>query len=121
MKTALLVAQVFVALGIFNVWIVRFGKATAFRGGDARSLKDEFRVYGLPEWSVGVIGFLKLLCATALLAGIWIPSLTRPAAAGLAVLMLGAVAMHVKVGDSLQKSLPALGMLAICLLIAIAS
>jgi predicted histidine transporter YuiF (NhaC family) len=121
MRTALLVAQVFVALGIFNVWIVRFGKATSFRGGDARSLKEEFRVYGLPEWSVGVIGFLKLLCAAALLAGIWFPSLTRPAAAGLAVLMLGAVSMHVKVKDPLQKSLPALGMLAFCLLIAIGS
>jgi hypothetical protein len=121
MKTALLVGQVLVALGIFNVWIVRFGKATAFRGGEARSLKEEFRVYGLPDWSVGVIGFLKLLCASALVAGIWIPSLTRPAAAGLATLMLGAVAMHVKVKDPLQKSLPALGMLALCLLIAIGS
>jgi hypothetical protein len=121
MKTALLVVQVLVALGIFNVWIVRFGKATSYRGGDARSLKDEFRVYGLPDWSVGAIGFLKLLCATGLLAGIWMPSLTRPAAAGLAVLMAGAVAMHSKVKDPLQKSLPALGMLALCLLLAIRS
>jgi uncharacterized membrane protein YphA (DoxX/SURF4 family) len=121
MKTALLVGQVLVALGIFNVWIVRFGKATSFRGGDARSLKEEFRVYDLPDWSVWVIGSLKLLCATALVAGIWFPSLTRPASAGLAILMLGAVAMHVKVKDPLQKSLPALGMLALCLLIAIGS
>jgi hypothetical protein len=32
--------------------------------------------------------------------------------------MLGAVTMHVKVRDPLQKSLPALGMLALCLLVA---
>jgi len=121
MKTAVLVSQVIVALGIFNVWLVRFGRATSFRGGNARSLKEEFQVYGLPGWSVAVIGFLKVLCATLLVAGIWLPALTRPAAGGLAVLMVGAVAMHFKVKDPLQKSLPALGMLALCILIATGS
>jgi hypothetical protein len=119
MRTAVLVSQVVAALGIFNVWIVRFGKATNWRGGDATSLKEEFQVYGLPGWSVGVIGFLKLLSATLLVAGIWFPPVTRPAAAGLGVLMLGAVAMHLKVRDPLSRSLPALGMLALCVLIAV--
>ena len=53
MRTAVLVGQVIAALGIFNVWIIRFGKATNWRGGDAKNLKDEFQVYGLPGWSVG--------------------------------------------------------------------
>ena len=121
MRTVVLVSQIVAALGIFNVWFVRFGKATSYRGGSARSLTEEFQVYGLPGWSVGVIGFLKVLCATLLVAGVWFPAVTRPAAIGLAVLMLGAVSMHVKVKDTLQKSLPALGMLALCLLIAVAS
>lgn len=121
MRTIVLVSQVVAALGIFNVWFVRFGKATSYRGGSARSLKEEFQVYGLPGWSVGVIGFLKVLCATLLVAGVWLPALTRPAAVALAALMLGAVSMHVKVKDPMQKSLPALGMLALCLLIAVAS
>jgi hypothetical protein len=34
----------------------------------------------------------------------------------LAVLMLGALSMHIKVKDPLRKSLPALGMLALTLL-----
>ena len=68
MKSLVLVAQVVVALGIFNVWILRLGKATSWRGGDARSLKEEFRGYGLPAWSMGVIGSLKFLLATALVA-----------------------------------------------------
>jgi len=42
MRTAVLVGQVIAALGIFNVWIIRSGKATQRRGGDAKSLKDEF-------------------------------------------------------------------------------
>ena len=43
MRTAVLVSQVIAALGIFNVWIIRFGKATNWRGGDAKSLKDELQ------------------------------------------------------------------------------
>jgi hypothetical protein len=43
MGTAVLVGQVLAALGIFNVWIIRFGKATNWRGGDDKSLKDEFQ------------------------------------------------------------------------------
>jgi len=121
MRTAVLVGQVIAALGIFNVWIIRSGKATHWRGGDAKSLKDEFQVYGLPGWSVGVIGFLKLFCAMLLLAGIWFPTLSRPAAIGLGVLMVGAVAMHIKVKDPLQRALPALGLLALCVVIALGS
>ena len=121
MKTVVLVSQVIAALGIFNVWVVRPGKATSWRGGDARSLKEEFQVYGLPGWSVGVIGFLKLLCATLLVAGIWFPPLTRPASVVLGALMLGAAAMHLKVKDPLSRSLPALVMLALCVVIAVGS
>jgi uncharacterized membrane protein YphA (DoxX/SURF4 family) len=111
--------QVVIALGIYNVWLVRRGMVTGWRGGTAKNLKEEFEVYGLPGWFMGVVGFLKLLLATLLIAGIWLPALTRPAAAGMAVLMLGAVAMHVKVKDPLKRSLPALSMLAMSLLVAL--
>jgi uncharacterized membrane protein YphA (DoxX/SURF4 family) len=119
MDTAVIVIQVVVALGIFNVWILRFGKSTGWRGGSATSMKEEFQVYGLPGWSVQVIGFLKLLFAVCLIAGIWFQPLTRPAAIGLAVLMLGAVAMHIKVKDPLKKSLPALTMLVLSVIVAV--
>lgn len=121
MKTAILVSQIVAALGILNVWVLRFGKATGYRGGHATSLTEEFQVYGLPAWSVRVIGALKLLCAALLFAGIWSPVVTRPAAATLGLLMAGAVAMHLKVKDPARKSLPALAMLALCLLIALGS
>ena len=119
MQTAVLVIQVLIALGIYNVWLVRRGMATGWRGGTARNLKEEFAVYGLPGWFMGVVGFLKLLLATLLIVGIWFPAVTRPAAAGMAVLMLGAVAMHFKVGDPLRRSLPALCMLAMSLIVAL--
>ena len=112
--------QVVVALGIYNVWLLRFGKSTNWRGGTARTMKEEFAVYGLPGWLMGVVGFLKLLFATLLIVGLWVPVVTRPAAAGLAVLMAGAVAMHFKVKDPPLRSLPAFVMLVLSLLVALA-
>ena len=118
MELAANIFQIVIALGIFNVWLLRYGRPTTWRGGSAGNMKEEFAVYGLPGWSVNVIGALKLLLAAALIAGGWIPGLTRPAAIGLAVLMLGAVAMHVKVQDPLQKSLPAFTLLVLSSVVA---
>ncbi len=109
--------QLVIALIILNVWLLRFGKPTAWRGGAAKSMKEEFAVYGMPPWSVGVIGFLKVLCAALLIIGVWISVVVKPAAAGLAVLMLGAILMHIKAKDSPQKSVPAATVLVMCLIV----
>ena len=101
------VLQIIVALGLLNVWLLRFNKSTEYRGKNAKNLKEEFAAYGLPEWFVYVIGALKIGSALALLAGVWVPSLVLPAAALVVMLMLGALAMHLKVGDPLKKSMPA--------------
>jgi hypothetical protein len=114
MDTVIVTLQVVIALGILNVWVVRAGMASSYRGGAAASLKDEFAAYGLPAWAMGVIGTLKLLCAGGLLAGIWMTQLVQPAAALLGMLMLGAIVMHLKVTDPMQRSVPALLMLAGC-------
>lgn len=111
MRTVVLVLQVVVALGLLNVWLLRYGKSTAYRGGAARTMREEFAVYGLPEWSMWVVGALKVGVALCLIAGVWVHALVLPAALLLCVLMVGALAMHSKVGDPLRKSLPALGML----------
>ena len=118
MTTLGTISQIVIALGILNVWLLRFAKATEWRGGDANNMREEFRIYGLPEWSVGVIGVLKVALAVLLLVGVWLPVVTQPAAIGLAILMVGAVAMHVKVKDPLKKSLPALSVLALSLYVA---
>lgn len=110
METIVHIVQVVIAFGIINVWILRFKKETDYRGGHALNLIEEFEVYGLPVWFYYLIGFLKVLAAHILLAGIWIPSLVPPTSALIAVLMLGAVAMHLKVKDPLIKILPALAM-----------
>jgi uncharacterized membrane protein YphA (DoxX/SURF4 family) len=117
METLVQICQIIVGCGLLNVWLLRFNKATAYRGGAATSMKDEFAAYGLPAWSCYVVGILKVGSALALLAGLLYPVLVLPAAVIVAVLMAGAVAMHLKVGDPFKKSVPALSVLALCTLI----
>ena len=105
------ILQVIVALGLLNVWLVRARTSTAFRGGSAQSLREEFAAYGLPNWSFYAVGVLKIGSAVLLIVGIWAPELIWPAAVTVAVLMIGALAMHTKANDKLTKFLPAFLML----------
>ena len=121
METVSLVLQAIVGLGIFNVWLLRFNKSSQYRGGHATNLKDEFAVYGIPAWAMYLIGVLKLGAASALFLGIFIPSLTGPAASIIVTLMFGAIVMHIKVKDPLVKSIPAALMLAMGICISLIS
>lgn len=105
------ILQVIVGLGLLNVWLVRARSATAYRGGEAKSLKEEFAVYGLPEWTFYLVGGLKVISGVLLIIGIWVPGLVRLPAAVVAVLMVGALAMHAKAKDPVSKYLPALSVL----------
>ena len=115
MRTVLISLQIAAALGLLNVWLLRFNRRTAYRGGDAASMPQEFAAYGLPAWFAYVVGTLKVGSALALIAGIWFPAVVFPAAALICVLMLGALGMHARIRDPLRKSLPALAMLGLCL------
>lgn len=105
------ILQLVIALGLMNVWIFRFRKSTAYRGGDAQNLVEEFAVYGLPKWFCYFVGVLKLGAAFALLAGFVFPAIVPLAGTIIIVLMIGAVAMHMKVKDPIKKALPASAML----------
>ena len=118
MDYLIITLQVIVGLSILNVWLVQSKKATRWRGGDATTIFEEFQVYGLPDWSVYVVGTLKVILAILLIAGIWYPELKFPAAVGLAILLTGSVTMHFKIGDPLIKSFPAGLFLVMCLIIA---
>lgn len=106
------VLQMVVGLGLLNVWIPRARSATAYRGGAATSLRSEFAVYGLPLAVFYVVGGLKLSAALVLIAGVFVELPVAVGAAVVAALMVGAVGMHVKVGDPLRKAAPATVMLA---------
>lgn len=118
-ETFRILLQVLIALGIFNVWLIRFGQSTKWRGGEAQDMRAEFEVYGLPSWFMILIGTIKVILACCLIVGFWFPIIIRPAAIGIALLMLGAVAMHIKIGDPIIKSLPATSMFIMSLFLAI--
>ena len=113
MNIVISILQIAVAAGLLNVWLLRFQRSTPYRGGDARSMREEFAVYGLPGWFRYVIGTLKVGSALCLIAGLWFRFLVFPSALLIAILMLGALVMHVKIRDPLKKSVPALVMLAL--------
>ena len=106
-----MVLQLMVGLGLLNVWLLRARSATNYRGGESQNLKDEFAEYGLPPVAFYVVGGLKIAAALVLIAGVWVPAPVSAAAGVVAVLMVGALAMHVKVGDPAVRSLPAALML----------
>lgn len=92
---------------VLNVWLLRFNLATAYRGGNATNMLEEFSVYGLNDTMAYLVGGLKIIASLALLAGFFFEKAIKPAASMMAVLMLGAIAMHFKVADEAIKFLPA--------------
>jgi len=115
----LITCQVAIALGLLNVWLLRSSKATPYRGAAAATLREEFAAYGLPVWFMWLIGVLKVSLSLVLIVGLWQQSLTAPAAIALSILMLGAIVMHMKVGDPMQRYLPATAVMIMCVAVAI--
>lgn len=111
--------QLLVGISILNVWLIQYKKPTKWRGGEAKTIIEEFHVYGLPTWFCYVIGAAKVLLAIGLLASIQYPVIMVPSAIGLGALLAGSVIMHIKIKDPFYKSIPALSFLIACILIAV--
>jgi len=109
--TLIMVLQLIIAVGLINVWLFRFKKATDYRGGDATNMKEEFIAYGLPVWLMYFVGAMKISIAIMLIISFWVEELLVYNLVALAVLMIAAVFMHVKVKDPIKKSYPALSIL----------
>ena len=121
MSNIAVLLQIVIALGIVNVWIHSGAIAPrGFRPDGAANIAEEFARYGLSDTVRRLVGGTKLALAALLLIGIAYPVLAVAAAAGIAVLMAGAVGAHIKVRDPLMKSVPALLMLAMSTVVLIA-
>ena len=113
----ILILQLIISIGLINVWFFRFNKATEYRGGDAKNMREEFKAYGLPAWSMYLVGAAKVFIAVMLIVSIWFKELLVYNLLALAVLMIAAVLMHIKVKDPIKKSYPALSILIMIALI----
>ena len=119
MTTLTIILNLIIAFTLLNVWLIRRNKQTMYRGGDANSMSEEFSTYGLPKWFMYVIGSLKVIIAFLLIIGIWISKLNMYSYILLALLMFGAIIMHLKVKDKIIKSVPAISLLTLLLLLII--
>jgi uncharacterized membrane protein YphA (DoxX/SURF4 family) len=75
-------------------------------------IKGEFERYRLPAQRT-LVGALQLAAAIGLVAGLAQPWLGRAAAGGLALMMLVAVGVRIKIKDTLPQTTPALLYLAL--------
>lgn len=107
MNTYSSVAQVIVALSVLYVWIFRFD-----------NIVKEFKQYNLSDLTRTMVGAAKIALSTLLVAGIWYPSLILIPSLLMAFLMISAQYFHFKVRNPLQKRLPSLLLLVLCLFIA---
>ncbi len=118
MDMLVMTLQIVIAFVIFAVWIFRPNLDTNYRAGNAKNIVEEFAVYGLPKWSVYVVGATKLTLALALIVGIWYTQLAQYAVMGMGILMAGALICHLKTrGDPLSRATPASIMLVMCFLV----
>jgi hypothetical protein len=117
MEYFIIALKLIVGLSILNVWLLRSKNPSQFRGGTAKTIAEEFELYGLPSWFMYVTGAIKVGFAILLLISIYYPDLTSIAAYGICFMMLGAIFMHMKISDPLMKSFPAFTFLVLSLLI----
>jgi uncharacterized membrane protein YphA (DoxX/SURF4 family) len=107
MITLTIFLQALVATSVFFVWVVRYD-----------NIVQEFRFFGLPDWLRDLVGILKMTCSLMLLIGIERKPFAVAGGLGIAVLMGGAVFIHLRVRNPLFKMLPSLTLLVLSLAIA---
>ena len=103
MNEVAILLQVFVALVVFNVWTFRAEKPTNYRGGSAKTLREEFIEFGLSEKIYMITSLSKPTLSVALIVAIFIPIITIPVALAMTFFMAAALVMHYRVRDELIK------------------
>ncbi len=104
MQNILDLAKVIVPVAIFFVWVVRY-----------ENIVKEFKHYALPDWTRDLVGILKLSCAFMIVSSS--AYLVKVGAAGIVLLMIAALIVHLKVKNPPAKMLPAFTLMSLSLLI----
>jgi len=107
-QTLYQVARVLVPVAIFFVWVVRY-----------ENIVKEFRAYSMPGWTRDLVGILKLTFAVMIFSSEGF--VLRLGAMGIVVLMLCALATHLKIKNPPSKMLPAFSLLCLSLYIFLSS
>ena len=89
------IAQLIVAISVIYVWTFRY-----------KNVVKEFAKFNLSGLVRNLTGTAKTILATLLIAGIWYPALTYPAAIGMSIMMIMAQIFHQKANSTLIKRIP---------------
>ena len=111
------ILQLIVGVSILYIWIVRTTVASAYRVGNAQTLSQEFTEAGLTEGVYMVMRILKPIFAFLLVIGIVYDPFFIPCMSFTTLAMIGAVAAHIKVKDSIYKMIPAVTLLFFCFIV----
>ena len=96
--------KIIAAVSVYFVWVVRYD-----------NIKKEFQTYNLPKMFRDLVGILKI--SFTVMLQFENNNLILVGSLGIVVLMLGAVATHLKMKNPLKDMLPAITMLSIGLII----
>lgn len=110
--------KIIVSISILNVWLLQKNKATKWRGGAAKTIFEEFEVYGFSKQFCYIIGTLKVALALMLLISIQFDAFTLIGSLGLSLLLFGSILAHIKIKDIWYKSFPAFLFIVLNLIIA---
>ena len=117
--TTLLILKLSIPLIILSVWLIRPNSITKFRGGNAKTLKEEFHFYGLNSATFYLVGTIKIVLSLLLIMSIWNENLLLYPSLGIATLMLCATFFHLRSNDSLTKTSPSFILFVLSLFIAV--
>lgn len=109
--------KIIVGFSILNTWIFQSKKPSRWRTGNANTLDEEFKIYGLPKYIFYIVGCFKISLAVLLLTSIKFKSFTVIASLGLAGLFLVFIVLRIKAGDAYYKLFPSLLFLILNLII----
>lgn len=107
--STLALVSLFISLSIFtSLSFFSYGVSCLV----SRWMRAEFERYGLPRYRV-LTGSLEIVGALGLLVGLRMPVIGLTAAVGLTLLMAGAVAVRIRIRDSVLQTLPAVAYFAL--------
>jgi putative oxidoreductase len=72
---------------------------------------EGFKTFGLPQWFRVITGLMQLIGIAALVVGIWEESWAAWAGIWFSIMMLCAVAVHLRIKDPFSKMMPAIFLL----------
>jgi len=104
LSTGLNVVRTLVFCSVLFVWVVRYS-----------NIVEEFKQFGYPAWLRDLVGISKLTLVTLMMTGGM--EGIRIGSVGISLLMLAALATHVRIGNPFPKMLPSLTLLVLNLVL----